>query len=108
MERTKIYWQWEQISKDTTLEIRDNVLAVGFINYSVKWAVNVNGFPIFPVPLVGTGLAIINSNMLWLPMNVGEIDVTQYKITFDLKINSPLATDKKQFIVWYKMTDLNA
>jgi len=104
-ELRKIKFSFEEISTNKIIEINSNVLQVGFINYSTKWLVLLNGFPLYPTPAVIT--IPVNEYFLWFPIAHNEKDTTQWNIQFIVGTGGAIPTDPKRLVVCYKQTNLS-
>lgn len=97
-ELRKVFFRFEEVSGPKTLDTDENILQIGFINYSSGVTVLINGGSLFPVPAIASDLANVANHIFWLPTHEGERDATQYKIVF---LGSPLA--KRRLVVIYKI-----
>ena len=79
-----VRFTYQEVTEDSDIVTADNVIQVGFVNYSTgaTTIVLINGFPLYPVPLVAANLGTVASNILWFPINEGECDRTTYRIKF--------------------------
>lgn len=98
----EVKFTWEQLTEDKTIETTTNVIQVGFANYGSNSIALLNGYPLYPQG--GVSLGQINNYVFFLPIINGEIDRTQWKITFK---NQGLPIPQiNNLAVWYKMTNL--
>lgn len=102
MAKKKIYFRFEQVTRNKVLDVDDNTLQVGFLNYSAPGVLlNINGGILFPIPLTADALSNVTNHLFMLPILEGEKDATRY----DLKFQG--GAGNRNVIVIYKMENPN-